>query len=301
MSKLKAYLLELRAPFLTVSILPVAVGTAAAFYRNRNVEWLDFILVLATFVFLHLGANVWNDYWDDRNGTDRVNGEFVFPFTGGSRLLQQGLLRPGEVWGLGAVMYAAALITGGMLAARHGYGLWAVWLAGMLSGAFYTAPPFKWVHKGWGEFLVGFSFGPLPVATAYFIQTGRLDPWLLLLSLPLGFLAAAILFINQFPDYRADKASGKHHWVVRLGRANARWLFFGLLAAAYAALAFLPATGAGLRLLWMAFIGLPLAVLALKVLWANHSDSSKLAPACISTIALHLVTTLALCGVLIFS
>ncbi len=299
MNKTKAFLLELRAPFLTVSILPVVVGTAAAFSLNRTVNWSGFWWVLLTYVLFHLGTNVWNDYWDDRNGTDRINREYVFPFTGGSRLIQQGALSARAVWWQGAVLFAAALGSGVLLAAWYGYWLLIIWLVALISGAFYTAPPFRWAHTGWGEILVGLNFGPLPMAAAYFIQTGRVEAWPILLSLPIGFLAVAILYVNQFPDFQADKASGKRNWVVRLGPKKARWGLAGLLVGAYAVLIVMLGSNMVSNNTWFAFVGLPLAAIALRQLWVNYSTPAKLAPACVATIALHLVTSLLLCGVLI--
>jgi len=42
-----------------------------------------------------------------------------------------------------------------------------------------------------------------------------------------------VLYINQFPDRRADESAGKRHWVVRLGARRARWGYWAIAAAAY--------------------------------------------------------------------
>ncbi len=57
-----------------------------------------FLLVLTGGIFVHLGANVVNDYYDYTSGNDTLNKEFVRPFTGGSRTIPTGLLTPREVF-----------------------------------------------------------------------------------------------------------------------------------------------------------------------------------------------------------
>lgn len=52
-------------------------------------------------------------------------------------------------------------------------------------------------------------------------RPGHADTTLSWLSLVLGLLIAAFLLINEFPDYRADRAGGKRTLVVRLGRERA--------------------------------------------------------------------------------
>ena len=98
-----------------------------------------------------------------------------------------------------------------------------VWfgLAGMAFAFFYHAPPFRLSYRGLGEMAVAVSYGPLVTAGTYLVQRGTIPTGIVLLSLPLGVLIAAFLWINEFPDYTADALSGKRTLVVRLGRAGA--------------------------------------------------------------------------------
>ncbi|MCH7662806.1 MAG: prenyltransferase, partial [Chloroflexi bacterium] len=94
-------------------------------------------------------------------------------------------------------------------------------LIGVLSGYFYTAPPFKLVFRGIGELFIALDFGILLTVGSFFVQTGyfALEP--LVASLPIAMLVAGILYINEFQDYKADKEVGKNHLVARMGRKRA--------------------------------------------------------------------------------
>jgi 1,4-dihydroxy-2-naphthoate octaprenyltransferase len=103
---------ELRAAFLPASLLAVFVGTALAFYRTGRWHWPLFLACVGGVGTIHAGANVLNDYCDHLGGSDAANTEFVRPFTGGSRLIQQGRLTPREVRAFGLVLLAVGVVIG---------------------------------------------------------------------------------------------------------------------------------------------------------------------------------------------
>ena len=71
--KIKHYIAETRLPFTSASVVPILVGTAYAYYHSGVFHFPIFILALVAIVFLHLGANVLNDYYDWKFGTDNEN------------------------------------------------------------------------------------------------------------------------------------------------------------------------------------------------------------------------------------
>ena len=122
----------------------------------------------------------------------------------------------------------------------------------------------------------------LVVLGADFVQRGELAARPLVAGLPFALLVAAILYLNQFPDARADAAAGKRTLVVRLG---ARWGYVALAAAAYLWLAaavvlgFLPVACA---------LGLLPAALSFKAgrpLLRDADRPERLVPAIKATIA----------------
>ncbi len=167
-------------------------------------------------------------------------------------------------------------------------------LLGVLSGYFYSSPPLALNSRGWGEFLVGLNFGVLAVLGGYYVQVQRLDPVAVGASLPLAFLVAAILYINQFPDYEADREAGKRTLVVKLGRWRARPVFAALLAGGFFSLL----VGVWLELIpllaLLALLALPLALRAIQVVYLAHDLKAALVPGIKNTILLHATISLLL-------
>lgn len=294
MKPLKLYLEELRAPFFTASIVPVLLGALIAWSRTGVFRLDTFLLTLLGGVLLHAGTNVVNDYYDHVSGNDEANTRFVRPFTGGSRMIQKGLLSPKEVLILGLVCFALGSFIGLYLAFRVGKVILLLGAIGILSGYFYTAPPLRLVSTGFGELLVGLNFGTLMTLGAFYVQTRWLTWEPVMASLPVSFLIAAVLYINEFQDMEADSAVGKTHWVVRLGRARAVKGYAWILGLTYASILL----GVLLRLTspWtlLGLLTLPIAWKGLRVAREFYDDYLKLAPANAATVMVHLLTGLLL-------
>jgi len=163
---------------------------------------------------------------------------------------------------------------------------------GLVSGFFYTAPPFNWVSKGIGEFLVGINFGALMTLGAYYVQTQALAIEPVLASIPVSLLIAGVLYINEFPDYAADKAVGKKTLVVRLGRDKAVYGYALIVLGAYVSVFLAVLFGVAPLYVLLALVPLPLAFESVRHAFKFHSKSSSLVPSNAVTIVLHLVTSL---------
>lgn len=279
-----------RAQFLQASLLPVGVGSALA-YRDGLFSWGWFWAAAASVGMIQIGTNLANDYFDHRSGADERN-RHPTPFSGGSRVIQEGLLSPGAIFRGAMIAYALGAVIGLALAARAGWGLIGFGLAGVVLSYFYTAPPLKLGYRGFGEVLVGILLGPLAVGGAYYLFAGRVGLQALAASLPIGFLVAEILFINQVPDAESDAASGKRHWVVRAGRGRAARGYFMIAAGAYASL--LAAVLSGLLPAWtlLGMAPLPLVASAGRILIRNNTRQDDLIRAMGMTIVAHLLTGL---------
>lgn len=301
-SKLKSLIIEIRAPFLTATIVSVFLGTTIAWTRNSAFNLWFFLLALAGGVFLHAGANIANDYFDHKSGNDDINKEFVSPFTGGSRTIQLGLLSPREVLAEALFFYAAAVLIGVYFALTVGVAIIILGLVGVLSGFFYTAPSLNWAGRGVGEVLVAINFGALMTLGAYYVQTGILAFEPLVASIPISLLITAVLYINEFPDYTADKAVGKNNWVVRLGKAKAIYGYAAIVLGAYVFVLLNVALGITPPQVLLALIPLPLAIEAIRHTFKFHSEGSfKLAPANALTITFHFLTSILIsCGYLLY-
>lgn len=281
---------EIRAPFLSASILPILLGTAIAYAKFGVFYWDFFLLALLGGVCLHVGANVANDYFDHKSGTDDINVEYVRPFTGGSRMIQKGLMTPREVFAEAMVFYAIAGLIGVYLALTRGMIVLVLGVIGMFSGFFYTAPPIDLAKRGIGELFIGLNFGILMTQGAYFVQVQHLAWEPALAAVPLAILIATLLYINEFPDYKADKEAGKRHLVVRLGRKYASVGHAILLGSTHISIIVFVAFGWISPLTLIVLLTLPLTITSIRYSRDFHSDSFKIVPANASTIQIHLVT-----------
>jgi 1,4-dihydroxy-2-naphthoate octaprenyltransferase len=292
MKKLLLLLQEMRAPFFTASVIPVILGVSVAWSETGVFSLPLLVLTLIAGMCLHAGTNIANDYFDHKSGDDEINVEFVRPFTGGSRLIQRGLLSPKAVLAESLVLFAIGGVIGVYLAATRGLVILVLGVIGALCGFFYTAPPINIAARGVGELTVGFNFGTLMVLGAYYVQAGRFSTAAFLASLPVTILIADVLYINEFPDYTADKAVGKTHLVVRLGKERAVWGYLALTLAAYVSI-LVPVIARAIPVYCLlGLVTLPIAMKAINVAVANYANSAKLAPANAATIQLHMLTGL---------
>jgi 1,4-dihydroxy-2-naphthoate octaprenyltransferase len=213
----KKYLLATRPMFLTASILPVLLGSAIGYQAAGQLDAMAALLALLAIAFVHAGVNVINDVCDDLNGTDRLNTQRITPFTGGSRVIQQGILTVDQMRRWGNALLLLGAMVGLVLVVYKGYPVLVFGIAGIFLGVAYSAPPLKLVSRGIGEFTVAIGFGVLPIVGAAWLQSGQLTWLALLLSVPVGIWVANILLINEVPDVNADRAAGKQTLVVRYG------------------------------------------------------------------------------------
>jgi 1,4-dihydroxy-2-naphthoate octaprenyltransferase len=284
---------KVRAHFFTASLAPLLIGTAVAWARDGEFHFFYSLLTFAGVLSLHAAANMSNDYFDHKSGTDDINVEFGGHLTGGSRLIQMGVLKPRQVLLEALAYYAAGAIIGLYLGWTRGPWVLVIGLIGILSGYFYTAPPVVLAARGLGEVIVGLNFGVLIALGTYYVQTGRLAWEPALAGLPASFLLAGVLYINEFQDMVADKAAGKSHLVVRQGRQKAVPGYGFIMAAAYLSIIL----GVLLGVTPFALLGLlmvPLAWRAWQVVQVKYDLPRELVPANVYTFLAHLWTGLLL-------
>ena len=295
MTKVFTWLVIMRLPFLTATIVPILVGAAVANFMGYDVSWGWLGLTILGGSLLHIGTNTANDYFDHTSGTDEANYNYMVPYSGGSRSIQMGLISAKGMLTVSLVAFALSAVVGVPLIQKAGMDILWLGLIGFVSGFFYTAPPFRFAsRKGLGELLIGLNFGPLMVAGSALVQTGKILPEALLAGIPIGLLVAAIVYVNEFPDHDGDKATGKDTLIVVFGPEKARLGYVLLVAGAFTSIVLMALNG---TLPMLSLIALPAAyfgVKAIKTLYEYYNDRLLL-PANAGTINMHLVTGLLFC------
>lgn len=226
------WLKAMRAPFFAASMIPVLVGAALAFHGGR-LQWDALGYGLLIVLSSHAGANLLNDYYD-AHGSDKLN-QSPTPFSGGSRVIQDGLLTRKHCLYGSLLAYGISGFTALILAIfEENILIFLITFAGILLGVGYSC---RWAYgmgRGWGEVAIGLSFGPLAVMGSYLLHTGDISEASILAGIPVGFLIMGVLVLNEIPDYPADLAAGKRNWVVRSGGGyRGVWIYLALIVLAY--------------------------------------------------------------------
>lgn len=282
------YFAATRPAFLTASLMACLIGLASA--RHDGLAF-DVPLALLTLIFAllaHAGANVLNDYYDALNGTDACNTERIFPFTGGSRFIQNGVLTERQTRNFGFALFAGVALAGVWLMAWTNPQLLWIGLAGLLIGWAYSAPPLRLNSRGMGELCIVAGF-LLIVAGADFVQRKGFATAPVFSGLSYALLVANLLYINQFPDRSADLAAGKLHWVARLAVRQARWGYVLIVLLAYGWLLFGILSGGLPCMALTALLALPLSLKAASLLLRHAAEPVLLAGAIKLTIAAMLL------------
>ena len=296
MTKMFKWMVIMRLPFLSATFVPIFAGASVTSMLGYEVSWAWLGLTLLAGSLLHIGTNTSNDYFDHISGTDARNYNYSNKgLNGGSRSIQMGLISPKGIITVSIVTFTLSALVGIPLIVKSGLSILWLGLIGVFSGLFYTAPPFKFSsRKGIGELLIGMNFGPLMVAGSALVQTGHLLPEAFLAGIPIGFLIAAVVYMNEFPDYDSDKATGKNTLIVVFGQEKARAGYVALVTSAFVSIVILAFNGTVPKLSLIALFAAYFGFTATQTLYKYYNDR-LLQPANWGTIIMHSVAGFLFC------
>jgi 1,4-dihydroxy-2-naphthoate octaprenyltransferase len=276
LNKVNPYIKAVRAPFLAGSLIPVIIGACLAFTEGYFSLYKSFLALLGV-ASIHLAANLLNDYYD-ASGSDPINLR-VTPYSGGSRVIQDGDLRAATVLGMSILFLALALASAVCLIRAGRFLVIPLGMLGIFAGWSYSAPPLQLMARGWGEAIIFFAFGPLVTEGAYYVNTGSLSLESFAIGFPQGFLITGVIWINQFPDYQADREAGKKNLVVRLGPAISRYFYCLIMILSFISVILLVGLFKMHYLIMLAFISFPFALRAMGIVWREYLSRDYIIPA----------------------
>jgi 1,4-dihydroxy-2-naphthoate polyprenyltransferase len=215
-----------RPATLAASVAPVLTGTAIALHQG-GVRWVAGIGALVVGVAMQLGVNFANDYSDFVRGADAVR-------VGPLRAASSGVVAPAHVRAAAIAAFGVAGGAGFLLSLAVDARLLVVGAACLLAGWLYTGGPRPYGYLGLGELFVFLFFGLVATAGTVYVESGRITALAVLMACAMGFLATAILVLNNLRDIETDAAAGKRTLATRIGRSRTRSLLVALLAAAFA-------------------------------------------------------------------
>jgi len=291
-SRIALFIRAIRAQFFTATVVPVSIGAAEA-ARSGRFDIVLFLACLIGAILFNASSNVLNDYFDHRGGTDTIN-LYHSPFSGGSRLIQEGRLSPKQTLILGCALLVLGICIGIGLTFVTGPPLLIIGGVGVLLVVIYSIDRvgLAYIGRGLGELAIGLGFGPVMILGTCYVLTGGFTPAAWWLSIPTAILIILVLYINGYPDYDADRASGKKTLVVTMGRSAARYGYVLGLCVAYASI--IVGVCADVIPVWtlLPLVTVPLACVAVRELWRVYEDPRAVVGVCAKTIGIHLATGL---------
>jgi 1,4-dihydroxy-2-naphthoate octaprenyltransferase len=277
---MRIWLMAARPRTLPAAIAPVLVGTAAAVYWAGRLPRVGaFFAALIGSIFIQIGTNLANDYSDAKRGADTADR------LGPVRVTSAGLVTPKRVLNATWIAFAVAVVCGIYLATVAGIVIILIGALSIAAGVLYTGGPRPYGYAGLGEVFVFLFFGLVAVNGSYYVQIEHLDALPLGLSIALGFLATAILVVNNVRDMETDRRAGKMTLAVRMGRHNAVVLYRCLILGAFVLLPFALLAGEASALPLIGLLSLPLAIGPMRAM-TNRTDGPSLNAALAGTGAL---------------
>lgn len=282
-----------RPAFHTVGVLPFCLGTLLALRLDHMFRIDVFILGTIAVILIMLSTYQAGEYFDIREDTISKR---IFPsrFAGGSGVMPAGRIS-GKVplWTSIAAFIVAGVI-GIALQFKFETGPYTLFLGmlGAFPGFFYSTKPVRLVETGLGECFIGFCYGWLPVASAFYIQTAYLHPIINWISVPIAASIFNVILVNEFPDYEGDTESRKLNLLVRFGKTCGKIIYAALAFGSWAAFFLSIRAGVDPKAL---YIYVPVMLLSLAAVWmlASNKDTGrkKLEAICGLTIIVNLGTT----------
>lgn len=282
-----------RPGFLSITVVACLLGLAFAASCGCGFDTPKALATLVLALMAHAGANVLNDYHDARNGADAANLHRLYPFTGGSRLIQQGVVSEADTRNWAWVLLGLSM-SGGLLLATQTHGnLLLIGGAGLLLGWAYSAPPFMFMSRGLGELTVAACWW-LMVIGADFVQRQQFHAIPAYSAVSYALLVGNILLLNGLPDAPSDRSVGKRTLATRLSATQLAHAYTAIVVLAHGWLGLgvwllVPPTSA----LW-GLASLPLGLLASGLLYRRAHNPAQLTPVIVLTITTALVHGLAM-------
>lgn len=250
-----------RPATLAASVAPVLTGTAIAVHQG-GARWGAGLAALVVGLGMQLGVNFANDYSDFVRGADARR-------VGPVRAASSGIVDPSHVRAASIAAFGAAGVAGLLLSLAVDWRLLLVGAACLLAGWLYTGGPRPYGYLGLGEIFVFVFFGLVATVGTVYVETGGVTALAVLMACAMGFLATAILVLNNLRDIETDAAAGKRTLATLIGRERTRLLLLILVCAAFAVPILALITNLAPVTVMLVHFAIPIAAVPVRVAFAT--------------------------------
>ncbi len=253
-----------RPATLAASVAPVLTGTAVAIHEGGALRWAAGLGALLVALAMQLGVNFANDYSDFKRGADARR-------VGPVRAASSGIVGPDRVRTAAVAAFAVAGMAGLLVSLAVDWRLLVAGAACILAAWLYTGGPRPYGYFGLGEVFVFVFFGLVATLGTVYVESTRMGPLAWLMACGMGFLATAILVLNNLRDIETDAAAGKRTLATRIGRDQTRILLLALVCAAFAVPIVAFTTGLATVTVMLVHFAIPVAAVPVRTAFATDS------------------------------
>ena len=263
MSASRVWWSAIRPATLAASVAPVLAGTAIAVHEG-GLRWWAGIAALVVALGMQVGVNLANDYSDHVRGADRQR-------VGPLRAASSGVIDPARVRWAAIAAFGVAAVAGVAVSLAVDWRLLLVGAACLLAGWLYTGGPRPYGYLGLGELFVFVFFGLVATVGTVYVEIGRITTISVLMGCGIGFMATAVLVLNNLRDIETDAAAGKRTLATRLGRPATLVLLLVLVCAAFAVPIVIFLTKLAAVTVMAMHFGIPIASVPVRTAFASTS------------------------------
>jgi 1,4-dihydroxy-2-naphthoate octaprenyltransferase len=213
----------IRIKFILASIIAVSNGIAISYWKTGSVDPGYALLTYFGIMCLHISVDLLNDYSDFKRGIDTNTKRTRY--SGGTGVIPENLINPRLIYCVGIVFLILGGLTGLYFVTINGIVILILLSFAIISIYFYST---NIVNTGLGELFVAIK-GCMIVMGSYYIQSDTIDLTSVFVGIIIGLLSAVVLLVTAFPDYEADKKSGRRTLVILSGKQNSVKIFAGLI------------------------------------------------------------------------
>jgi 1,4-dihydroxy-2-naphthoate octaprenyltransferase len=289
-SKINKWWQASRYHFIPPSIFPVCIGALVSWAEHDVLSVWYLFLVLIAVVVNHIALNMTDDYFDYKHSVDNLKPGEKNPYTGGSGTLTSGLIQPKDMFKVFIILYIITICIGVYFIIVRGVMILLFGLIGMFSSIFYTSPPIKFSHHGFGELGLLINFGIVLGLGSFFVQMQTITIEAFFATIPCGIMLSSMIIINEIPDIEDDKRAGKLTLIARYGNNFGMklyivsWICTYLIILIGMLFEYLPI------FMIITFSTIPLTYRSITILKKHNQNIIKMAPANLDMIRSHSFT-----------
>jgi 1,4-dihydroxy-2-naphthoate octaprenyltransferase len=213
----------IRIKFLLASVIAVTNGIAISYWTNGYIDFGYALLTLFGILCLHISVDLLNDYSDFKRGIDTNTKRTKY--SGGTGVIPENLIDSRLIYCAGIIFLIMGGLTGFYFVTTKGIVILILLTFAIISIYFYST---NIVNAGLGELFVAIK-GCMIVLGSYYIQSDTIDLTSVYVGVIIGLLSALVLLVTSFPDYEADRKSGRRTLIIVIGKENSVKLFIMII------------------------------------------------------------------------